>query len=144
MKNIILFAFLILSVTLYAQNEFFPQKIESAFKSKYPNTKIDNWYGENDLFFVEFYLNGSFCTAVFDNEGLWKETSEVISELDLTSVLQEYVSNNFPYGIISYCEKVETNSSESFIRINIENNNKTVVLKSDYEGKNIEILKNEK
>ena len=78
-------------------------------------------------------------TSVFDQDGVWKETAEIISDMYLPSSIQTYIKKNYPSGTIGYCEDVETSAPVHFLRVNLIDGNRSVVLKSDKEGNNISL-----
>ena len=140
MKTVIFFALLGISLTARCQDNKVPEKVDSAFKTKYPETKVDDWSLENSYYSFEFYKRGSMFTAVFNKDGVWIETAEVISDMSLPASLQAYIKKNYPSGSISYCEDVETHDSTHFLRVNLVSNLKAVVIRSDRDGNNISVV----
>ena len=141
MKRLIVIAFIGLYMTVFAQDDI-PVKVEEAFKTKFPNAKLDNWTVNNELYSLEYYLKSDYYTSVFDQDGLWKETSEIISDDEIPVSLKDYLKMKYSGGIIFYTEKVIDNSNKNFIRVNFSINNEEMVVKCDMSGKNIEILNN--
>jgi len=143
MKNLIAFAFLFACVIAYTQDENLPQIVETAFKNKYPTSKLDSWRVDNDLYYLDFYIKTNSYTSVFDKKGGWVETSEIISDFDIPVILQDYITDTYPDGRISYCEKVETKDSSCFFRVSLYNNEEFFVIESNNKGTNIKIIKHE-
>lgn len=121
-----------------------PEKVVQSFREKYPASRQEGWWLENNLFHIDFSSKGHYYTALFDGEGEWKETAEIISEMDIPQVLQDYIRANFPSGNISYCEEVENNELKNFIRVNLfDQGNVLVIICCDRGGKNITVQKPE-
>ena len=143
MKNLIVFALLFSCVVAFSQEEKMPQAVKTAFKNKYPVTELEGWRIDNNLYYLDFYLEDDAYTSIFTTKGGWVETSKIISDVDIPEQLQEYLGDNFSEGIISYCEKVEIPDSPGFIRIHLSNNGKIIIIQSDYNGGNIKIINEE-
>jgi len=105
MKKNFLLTLISLSLNAFAQEDNIPHKVEEAFFAKYPNELIDNWISNDGLYYLEFYLKREMYTAVFTAEGIWKETSEIISDTDIPEKLNEYLKKNYPDFNIIYSEK---------------------------------------
>ncbi|HAF29452.1 MAG TPA: hypothetical protein DCG75_10435 [Bacteroidales bacterium] len=142
MKKIVFLLLVSLSATIYAQDDNLPESITKAFSDKFPNLKIDNWTSNNEQFYIEFYLKGTFYTSVFDEKGQWIETSEIISDSDIPPQLKDYLNRNYSSGEIAYSEKVENPKSVYFIRVNYSLNDQNIIIKCNLNGSKIEILEN--
>jgi hypothetical protein len=137
MKKIILMALISLSITVFAQDDNLPEKVENAFSVKYPNSYIDNWMSDEETYYLEFYVKGNLYTAVFTTDGVWKETSEIISDTEIPDRLKTFIDKNYPDLQIDYSEKVKKENSTSVIRVNLSNEQNMVVVQSDLIGNNI-------
>ena len=127
-----------------AQDEELPEKVVQSFREKYPASRQEGWWLENNLFHIDFSSNGHYYTALFDGAGEWKETAQIISEMDLPQSLKNYIRANFPSGTISYCEEMESNDLKKFLRVNLFNQgNVLLIICSDRDGKNITLQKPE-
>lgn len=143
MKHLWTLALVVQCITGFSQEGELPRAVESAFQAKYNDTRIGDWWMENQLYFIDFNLRGDSYTAVFDAQGIWKETAEIISELDIPEALKRYIRTNFPTGRICYCEQVETIETQKYLRINlIDTGNVERVIRSDQDGNNIMLLDN--
>jgi hypothetical protein len=144
MKCFLIISLVIACTVIHAQDNVLPQTVESAYKNKYQNQKIDGWWEEDGLFYIEFTLKGESYTSVFNGEGGWKETASTISEMDIPKPLQDYISNTFPGGKISFCEDVETNESAKFLRVTLIDAEKVFhVIRSDHQGGHITFQDND-
>ncbi|MCB9013459.1 MAG: PepSY-like domain-containing protein [Bacteroidales bacterium] len=142
MKNLLLISLLFSCVFAYSQVSDLPQTVLTAQKDKYPNSKIDDWSLTDDgNYSMDFYISTNFYTSVFDKEGIWKETSEVIADEDAPSQLKDYLSKNYPGYKVSYTEKVQTSGSSIFIRVTFFLNGNTSAVQSDDKGNNIKVIK---
>jgi hypothetical protein len=140
MKRNIIIGLLFICAMAYTQNGTLPQAVESALKEKYPVTKFEGWWAEDDTYYIEFNYKGHSYTSAFGQDGTWKETAETISEMDIPQSLKEYIRDAFPSGKISYCEEVETGDMKKYLRVNLfDSSNILRVIWCDPDGLNIRI-----
>jgi len=140
MKKIFFLFLVLFCMTGYSQEKDLPQKVASAIQEKYAGARIEAWWFENEFYYIDFAIAGRSYTAAFDQDGVWKETAEIISEMDLPQSLNDFLKSSYPSGRISYCEEVEDRDLQKFIRVSMldaENNFHTI--HSDRDGKNIVI-----
>ena len=138
MKLIWTVLLLVASVTGYTQEGELPSSVKSAFDTKYPATKISDWWLENELYYLDFNFKGGSFIAIFSGQGSWLETAETISELDIPGDVNAYIRSHCPSGRISFCEKVETPERRLYLRVTlIDAENVYRVLSADLQGKNI-------
>ena len=142
MKTFFIYLLLFVSIHSFAQETELPEIIESAFTTKYPNANLDDWKSENGTYFLNFYLKSEFYTSIFDKDGKWIETAEIISDFDLPLSLREYLKKNYPSEIITYCEKVEKSKAKPVFRVNIAGDSE-LTLQSNEDGSNIKIIEHQ-
>lgn len=141
MKKIFLMALISLSITVFAQEDNLPAKVEKAFSTQYPNAFIDNWISDERTYYLEFYVKGNMYTAVYTEDGVWKETSEIISDTDIPEKLKLFIKKNYSDLNIDYSEKVQQENSAFFIRVNLSNEDKFAIVQSDLTGNQIKQVK---
>jgi hypothetical protein len=141
MKTLVIILFGLMVCPLYAQDDILPANIDEAFRVKYPKASDLEWRLEGDLYIMEFYRGGTMYTGVFNNNGDWIETAEVIADTDIPMAVQNYIKSKYPDSAVSYSEKVEAAGNKSFYRVNLEDPNGTFVVKSDLTGGNIQLEK---
>ncbi|WP_163325374.1 hypothetical protein [Draconibacterium mangrovi] len=139
MKKLIAVALLFSCLLAVAQEKKLPQKIVTALENKYQEAEIENWVLVGDMYYLDFNLISKSYKSIFDSEGIWIETAENISELDIPVELANFISENFEAGIVPYCEKVET-PEHQFIRVSLYNSDKFFVLQCEDDGSNIKII----
>jgi len=141
MRKLLTLVLVLLSAAGYSQVGQLPENIKTAFQEKYSDIKIGDWWLDNEMYYIDFTLLGGSYTSVYDQNGTWKETSQIISDMDIPVSLTDYIHKRFPAGKISYCEEVETTGMNKFLRLYlIDTGNVTQIIKSDLDGKNTEIL----
>jgi hypothetical protein len=141
MKKLWNMALMLICISGYTQDGELPREVQTAFQAKYGDVRIGDWWLENQLYYIDFNFQGGSYIAVFEMQGTWKETAEIISEMYLPEALKAYIRKNLPTATICYCEEVETPGMKKFLRINlIDAGHVDRVIKSDQDGKNIEIL----
>jgi len=138
MKRLLLIVLILECISGYSQPKELPGDIDSAFKTKYTDSRIAGWWVENEMYYIDFTRQGGSFIAVFDQQGTWKETAETISEMDIPADLRSYIRTNYPSGTISYCEEVEAPGMQKCLRVNIiDAGNIERVIRSDRDGTNI-------
>ncbi len=140
MKTFFIISILLLSYKLPAQEDVLPAKVEEAFYSKYSKVSGLEWNIDNNMYILEYYRGGTLFTSIYDKSGIWIETAEVIADTDIPIVLQQYLKTDYPTAGISYSEKVETSDQKYFFRVNLEDSNGIIVVRSDLAGQNIQVL----
>lgn len=139
MKKLIAFTLFFSCLFLFAQEKKLPAQIASALEIMYPEAELENWTVVGNLYYLDFYLISKSYTSIFNSRGIWIETSEIISELDIPSELENFIGENFEEGIISYCEKVKSPDLE-LIRVSLYNNDEFILLQCEVDGSNIKIV----
>lgn len=137
MKTLITLAFILASALSVAQKPVLPDVVKTNFDIKYPESKLDDWWFENDQYHVNYTYHPYSYTAVFDTLGNWQETSELISDFDIPAGMKNYLREKYPSGTISYCEKVETKDDLRFIRVNFYDKNQFIIFQCDNAGRKI-------
>jgi hypothetical protein len=140
MKRLLVAIQVLVCIAGYAQPAELPREVDSAFKTKYTGSRMAGWWEENELYYIDFILQGGSFIAVFDPQGSWKETAETISELEIPAEIRSYIRSNFPSGTISFCELVEAPGIPKYLRVNvIDAGNVLRIIRSDRDGKNISV-----
>lgn len=139
MKKLIALTLLFFCWPALAQQKKLPQQILSAFENKYPEAELDNWTFVGDLYYVDFQLISKSYKSIFDEKGVWIETSESISELDIPIELVDFIGDEFGESLISSCEKVETPAQE-LIRVSLYSSDEFYVLQCNVDGSDIRVI----
>lgn len=71
-----------------------PANVKEAFIKKYPGAKAE-WEKEGSGYEAEFKLNKVETSAVFDANGIFKETEQEIKTSELPKSVTEYCTKNF-------------------------------------------------
>lgn len=142
MKLIWTILLLVASATGYTQEGELPPAVKSAFDTKFPATKISDWWLDNESYYLDFNFKGGSFIAIFNDQGAWLETAETISELDIPGEVNAYILSHYPSGRISFCEKVESPEKQLYLRVTLlDAENVCCVLSADLQGKNIVVEK---
>ncbi len=102
----------------YSQDEEIPEKVDNAFKLKYPKAKNVYWYSEDNNYKIEFDVLVNTYTAIYSKDGTWVETAKVISDTDVPGKVISAINKKYPECEISYAEYVENGKGEKYYRIN--------------------------
>ncbi|MEZ5069874.1 MAG: hypothetical protein R2751_02620, partial [Bacteroidales bacterium] len=71
MKTFFIATLMLAGITGYSQDSELPQSVEAGFQNKYATARMDDWWQEEDKYFVEFSVKGQSFTALFDEGGQW-------------------------------------------------------------------------
>ena len=141
MKVFVAIALLMLSISGYTQQANLPPEIEAAFKAKYKEVHLADFWIDKQMYYLDFTLKGGSFIAVFDQQGVWKETAETIPELDIPEALNKHIRANHPSARICFCEKVEAPEIQKYLRVTLmDTGNVALVIESDLEGKRIKVI----
>lgn len=112
MKKILAFCFSLAAVaTVQAQTlkeADVPAAVKTAFSKQYPNTKAEKWEKEGANYEVEFHVNKTETSAVFDAAGTFIASEVEISVSDLPKAVSDYVTKNMPGKKIKEASKITT------------------------------------
>lgn len=120
MKNLMLItvlsvAFSMQSCAQKSDSKDVPEKVLSAFNTKFPDAKKVEWEMENDSEWeAEFKWNGAEYSANFSTNGEWRETEYEIKETEIPSNIRAILDQNFSDYKIEEPEVAETPSGRSY------------------------------
>jgi hypothetical protein len=91
----------------FAQKIPVPQAANDAFAAKFPNAEKIKWDKENSSEFeANFTLEGTQMSAVFTNDGTWKETETTIDISQLPQPVIDSVNHNYSGGKLFGASKI--------------------------------------
>lgn len=83
-----------------------PENVKAAFAAKFPGAKAEGWDKEEDGYEVEFEENEVESSAVFSENGTFKEMEQEIKTSELPKGISEYCSKNFAGYKLSEAAKI--------------------------------------
>ncbi|MEO5594617.1 MAG: PepSY-like domain-containing protein [Chitinophagaceae bacterium] len=142
MKQIILSVIVLMGITLSgnAQKEKKmapPAAATTAFGKAFPGAEKVKWGKEKNDYEAEFVLKGKEMSAVYNNNGVLKETEEDIKIAALPSSVITYVKEHYPKAVIKEAAKITMPTGE--INYEAEVNKKDLIF--DASGKFIREVK---
>lgn len=134
MKNVVfIFAMLCLQVGVTAQDSDVPANVEKALKAKYPSTEYVDWM-TGDNYIANFWIGDLYLEATFDKTGKWLETSTVLEEADLPSVISEGITKSLGEHYITYIVKMDKNDGSSTYIVDVSTNDNNFQVTTDAKG----------
>lgn len=112
-----------------------PKEVLSAFKAKFSEVKSEKWEKEADKFEAEFKLNGKESSATFDVRGDLLETEQEIPKSELSKVITDYISTNYPNYETSEASKIELLDGNIRFEAELKNDKEKFDLIFDSSGK---------
>ncbi|NIA30691.1 MAG: hypothetical protein GWP06_12365 [Actinobacteria bacterium] len=109
MRTVIAFvsAVIFTSLVACAQTKV-PEKVKTAFQTRFPAAKDVEWGKESDTEFeAEFEMNGKEMTANFDVDGKWLETESTLSKDELPAQVLATLRTQFGDYKLTVAEKTE-------------------------------------
>jgi len=95
---------------------FVPQELKNDLNDRHPDASKIEWEREGDLWEVEFEENGLEVGILYDLEFNWIRTEMEIAIDDLPGAVKEYISANYPGGVIEEAASFESsNEGNGFI-----------------------------
>ena len=117
-------------VDTYANNEKesgdIPDVVLKNFQAKYANANSVKWEKEEDIFEVEFILDGQEYEAEFDKTGKWLETEKEIKISDLPEAIQKVLNTKYSGYEIEETEYTETADDGIIYEVVIEKGDKKI------------------
>ena len=142
MRTVISVVLMLYCISGFTQDNSLPPEVNGAFQKKYAGSRIDDWWLEDSTnYYIGFTLTGHSYTALYDQKGTWKETAEMISDMDMPPCVADYIKKSFPTGRVNYCEVVESPGQAKYLRVNLmDSDYQTRVIRCNLDGKNIKVL----
>lgn len=87
-----------------------PSAVQEAFEQKFLNTQEASWEydSENNLWEVEFLVDETELSAVFNADGEWMETEMDIPFSELPQMIQDALNTDYPDYNIEELEWIES------------------------------------
>lgn len=98
-----------------------PENVKESFSKKYPGLKVEQWEKDGVDYEAEFILNKSEASAVFEANGNFKESEQIIKLYDFPKSAADYCTKSFKGYKIDVITKI-TDASEKVI-FNVEMKN---------------------
>lgn len=83
-----------------------PSPVKASFEKTFSGVSKVKWEKEGDDYEVSFVQQKKELTAVFDSQGIWKETEEEIKASDLPPVIIQYVKAHYTGARIKEAAKI--------------------------------------
>lgn len=100
MKKLILFtivgSFSTIGCAQKTNNETIPDVVKQSFSKEYANAKEIKWEKEDDQFEVNFDLNGTDYSVLYDSKGSSLEVEVEIDQNKLPQNALDYLAKNYP------------------------------------------------
>jgi len=129
------FALAITSLTACSQTEKAPQKVQSAFTTKFPDAKNIEWDKENETEWeAEFKIEGKEYSANFTSEGVWKETEYEIKQSEIPAAVKQTLDTEFNGYEIEESEISETSKGKVY-EFELEQGETNLIVAITLEGK---------
>jgi biopolymer transport protein ExbD len=136
------FLFLVLfSTSFFAQKSTLPEKILETFEQKFPEADEVVWEVKSKGDYkIKFEFEGKKTVVEIDEDGTWEKTSTHISFDELSQAVQTTVNKQKKNSEITEIKIIINDDDETYYRVNLKDENKTIKLKINKKGK---IIKSE-
>ncbi len=134
MKNVVfIFAILFLQLGVTAQDSDVPANVEKALKAKYPSTEYVDWM-VGDNYVANFWVGELYLEATFDKTGKWLETSTVLEEANLPSIILDGITKSLGEHYITYIVKIDKNDGSSVYIVDASTDDNSFQVTTDAKG----------
>ena len=142
MKNLLIGAALLISVSVFAQDV--PSAVTKSFKAKFPSAKEVDWNEGDDGFEADFYMGNENKVVTFNENGSWVQTLTNIEEDKFPAAITKAVKAKYASVEIESVQMVEVTSGTTY-NVNASNDKASYTLKLDKAGKilNVEEFAND-
>jgi Putative beta-lactamase-inhibitor-like, PepSY-like len=83
-----------------------PKAVKDAFAKKYTGSKAEKWEKEGADYEVEFHLNKTESSAVFEADGTFKELEQAIKIAELPKTVTDYCTKTYAGYKLSEAAKI--------------------------------------
>ncbi|MGK7397860.1 MAG: PepSY-like domain-containing protein [Candidatus Cyclobacteriaceae bacterium M3_2C_046] len=111
-----------------------PDAIVSSFNREYPQATDVEWEDEGDEYEVEFEVDDIEREITYNQQGEVVETGIDVSEDELPEVITQYIAQNYSGYEIDDADEVERQDGQTYIEVEIENNQEEVDLLFNFQG----------
>lgn len=117
---ILCFKFAIANAQLVKETEV-PTTVKESFSKKYPGLTVEHWKKEGTDYQADFLLNKCKASAVFQTNGNFKESQQVIQLFDFPKSAADYCTKNFKGYKINIITKMTDASEKVMFNVEMEN-----------------------
>jgi hypothetical protein len=114
------FGFIISSAQNIKENNV-PENVKESFSKKYPGLKVEQWEKDGVDYEAEFLLNKGEASAVFEANGNFKESEQIIKLYDFPKSAADYCTKNFKGYKIDVITKITDASEKVMFNVEMEN-----------------------
>lgn len=135
------FCLIFFSTSIFAQKSTLPKKVFETFDKKYPEVEDVSWEVKTKGDYkIKFELEGKITVVEIDEDGTWEQTSTHISFDELPQAVQTTVNAHKKNSDITEIKIVINDDGETYYRVDLTDENKTIKLQINKKGK---IIKSE-
>lgn len=98
-----------------------PENVKENFSKKYPGLKVERWEKEGADYEAEFLLNKSEASAVFEANGNFKESEQIIKLYDFPKSAADYCTKNFEGYKINEITKITDAAEKVMFEVEMKN-----------------------
>src|SRR5450432_4547200 len=108
----LIFTALLLTAAAQKEKNNVPAAAKTAFEKAFPGAKKVKWGNEKTGYEAEFILKGKQLSAVYDNNGVLKQTEEAIKIAALPALVKDYIKQHYPNKSIKEAAKITKSNAE--------------------------------
>lgn len=132
---------ILLSTSIYAQKSTLPKRVLKTFEKKYPEAEKVSWEVKTKGDYkIKFEFEGKKTVVEIDEDGTWEKTSTHILFDELPQAVQSIVNEQKVNSEITEIKIVINDDNETYYRVDLKDENKTIKLEINKKGK---IIKSE-
>jgi hypothetical protein len=136
MKNLLIGAALLISVSVFAQDV--PSAVTKAFKAKFPTAQEVQWNEGDEGYEADFYMANENKIVKFDEKGTWLETQTTIEDGKFPAAITKSVKAKYSGAELESVQMVES-AKATFYNVNASSNTASYAIKLDQAGKILEV-----
>jgi len=132
MKKLLLLILICAASVSFAQTSV-PDKVKSAFTGKFPNASNLKWEAEDDEYEAAFNIDSANYSAIYNDKGVWQETSIEIVFDNLPDAVKQTVKKTYKDADIKGSFIIEDSEGQIYYEVDVLKDNKKLEL---YYNKN--------
>jgi hypothetical protein len=98
-----------------------PVTVKESFSKKYPGLNVEKWEKQGADYKAEFHLFKADASAVFETNGNFKESEQIIQLYDFPKSAADYCTANFKGYKIDIITKITDASEKVMFSVEMEN-----------------------
>ena len=137
-RTILVLTLIFCAVTISYSQIKVPEKVKTAFESKFPKAESVKWSMDDDDYSADFTIDSVNYFAGFSDDGKWTETGVSIPFDNLSDAIKQVVKKTYKDSDIKNAYSVEDSGGKIYYEVDVIKNGKTVEMYYNKDGSELD------